>query len=527
MKRSWIIALAASLLLTGCASDQVKTEVGAAAGGAADTNSVPAITEIATEDLTIAEGETQPPERLTAPPEIRICTTTEMTASAGFLTKGAFSWYYEDNGAMTSVITDCAVPSEIKTVNISFDPSELIAPPKVPVPVGAKIVKVECWNGTETQNVDFDNNGNILFPAEPIGDTYCVTIEFSEGWGSYGEYGTCDYIFRTISKPVDDTTDDNAGATESIPPVTAQSSAGYNPDEIVQHPGHIVSDPIEKTPEPPELTMSVFFDHSDEQLALPLVQNTFKWKFTDSNGNATETCVDCSAPYQVALKPDFDVADVGKARVELTDDGRLTEVKNWSSEGEWLDVDFQSTGEIYFPQQPIGEIYSVIVEFPEGNSTYVFAASYNSAVEDGGTVSFPGGGELTDYPCEIYRVHDFSDGRMYPEVIVLDSVEELKLYYSENNGNEGFELDRIADELFSKYDNSFFRDNALVFVRLMEGSGSVRHEFIGIDENNNIIIQRVQPEVGTCDMAYYHVAIEIPQSMAGNEFTLITNTLYE
>ncbi len=535
MKRLWIFAIASAVLLTGCASEQSKTEGGAAAGGAADMNSAPAITEIAREDVTIAETETQPPVRLTSPPEIRLTTTTEMTASAGFLTKGAYSWSYEDDGEMVSVITDCALPSEIEKVNVEFDPYELTSAPKVLVPVGAKIVKVECWNGATRQSAGFNDDGEIQFVVEPIGNTYCVTIEFPEGWGSYGEYGICDYIFRTTHS-VSDAPIDSDNSTESVPPATAQSSAGFNPEEVVQLPGHIVSDPPEKTPEPPELSLGVYFESSDEQLEVILSpNNAFTWSFVDSNGNATDICVDCPAPHQMDLEPVFDASEATKAMVELTDGGKLTGVTNWNSEGESLDVDFDKAGAIYFPECPIGDIYSVSVGFPEGNCTYVFEASCGECGDVCGYPRYenmyevkPGGDPVMTPPSTIYRVHDFNDGRIYPDVIVIDSIEALKLYCGENNNTEtGFELGTMEDELFSKYDRRFFDDNALIFVRIMEGSGSVSHEFRGIDHDNNIIILRTEPEIGTCDMAYYHIVIEIPQGMAGNDFGLITNTVFE
>lgn len=538
MKRLWIIAIASAVLLTGCASNQAKTDGGAAAGGApeSDVNSVPAITEIALEEPAIAEGETQPPEKLTTPPEIRISTTTEMIASAAFMTKGTYSWSYEESdGMMASVEACCDIPSSFENVTAVFDPGELTRAPKIAVPVGAKIVKIECWNGTATQSVGFTEDGEVQFPVEPIGNTYCVTIEFDEGWGSYGEYGTCDYIFRTTDNVSDNAASDSGNSTESVPPVTAQSSAGFDPDEIVTHPGMIITDPMQKTPEPPELSLGVYSENSDEQLEVILSpNNTFTWSYIDDNGNASTICVDCPAPYQMDLEPDFDVVDVEKARVELTNDGKLTGVTNWSSEGEWLDVDFDEKGEIYFPESPIGDIYSVSVEYPEGNCTYVFAAYYEELWECGtGELEElyevkPGGEPVMTPPCTIYRVHDFNDGRMYPEVIVIDSIEALKLYFGENNNTEtGFELDSVEDEMFSKYDRRFFDENALIFVRIMEGSGSISHEFKGIDHDNNIIIQRNEPEIGTCDMAYYHIAIEIPKGMAGNDFGLVTNTVYE
>ncbi len=530
MKRLWIFAIASAVLLTGCASQQSKTEIGAAAGGAADVNSSPAITEIAREDITIAETETQPPERLTQPPEIRISLTTEMTASAGFLTKSAYSWNYEDNGEMASVITDCGVPSELKDVNVEFDPDELTRAAKVHVPVGAKIVKIECWNGTTTQSVGFNDDGEIEFPVEPIGNTYCVTMEFPEGWGSYGEFGTCDYVFRTTDNVSNEPDTDSGNSTESVPPATAQSSAGFVPEEIVQLPGHIVSDPMEKTPEPPELSLGVYFEHSDELLEVILSpNNAFTWSFVDSHGNATDICVDCPAPHQMDLEPVFDASEATKAMVELTDGGKLTGVTNWSSEGEPLDLDFDAAGAIYFSECPIGEIYSVSVGFPEGNCTYVFAAAYSSAVEDDGALI----GQLAPVTPE-YDLDDLYkpegsisrvnwDERIAPTAMIR-SLDELKTYYTAHLANEW----TAFEDCFPKYDGTFFEKNVLVISYFDEGSGSIKHEYLGIDnENGCIVVRRTTPEVGTDDMAAYVLTVEIPADKALESYNIVFDNVYE
>lgn len=528
MKRLWIFAIASAVLLTGCASQQSKTESGAAAGGAADVNSSPAITEIAVEDITIAETETQPPVKLTSPPEIRISLITEMTASAGFLTKSAYSWNYEDNGEMASVITDCGVPSELKDVNVEFDPDELTRAAKVHVPVGAKIVKIECWNGTTTQSVGFNDDGEIELPVEPIGNTYCVTMEFPEGWGSYGEFGTCDYVFRTTDNVSNEPDTDSGNSTESVPPATAQSSAGFNPEEPVQLPGHIVSDPMEKTPEPPELSLGVYFKSSDEQLEVILSQNAFTWSFVDSHGNATDICVDCPAPFQLDLEPSFDIADVDHSRVELTDDGKLTGVTNWSTDGEALAVKFDETGEIYFPENPIGDIYSLQIEFPEGCCTYVFAAerpelelydslqnvlSSNAPEYDLDNLYKPEG--------SISRVN--WDERIAPTAMIR-SLDELKTYYTAHLANEW----TAFEDCFPKYDGTFFEKNVLVISYFDEGSGSIKHEYLGIDnENGCIVVRRTTPEVGTDDMAAYVLTVEIPADKALESYELVFDNIYE
>ncbi len=525
MKKIWIFAVAAAVLLTGCASEQSKTQSGAAAGGApeADVNSVPAITEIAIEEPGIYEGETQPPELMTQPPEIRLSLTTEMTASVGFLTKSAYSWNYEDNGEMVSAITDCGLPSELRDINVKFNPDELIMPPDVAVPVGAKIVKVECWNGGQSQTVDFGDNGNILFPEEPIGDIYCVTIEFPEGWGSYGEFGTCDYVFKTIDKESDGGND-----TESVPPVTAQSSAGFNPDEIVQLPGHIVSDPIEKTPEPPELSLGVYFKNSDEQLEVILSQNAFTWSFVDSHGNATDICVDCPAPFQLDLEPSFDIADVDHSRVELTDDGKLTGVTNWSTDGEALAVKFDETGEIYFPENPIGDIYSLQIEFPEGCCTYVFAAE-RPELELYDSLQNVLSSNAPEYDLDnLYkpegRISRVTWTERYGPTATIHSLDELKAYFTAYLENEWITF----EDCFPKYDGAFFDNNVLVIACFDEGSGSISHEYLGIDnESGSVIVRRTTPEIGTDDMAAYILKVEIPADKALESYELVFDNIYE
>jgi len=59
------------------------------------------------------------------------------------------------------------------------------------------------------------------------------------------------------------------------------------------------------------------------------------------------------------------------------------------------------------------------------------------------------------------------------------------------------------------YTDAFFDENYLVILRLMEGSGSVRHTVERIEENGDIIISRTRPEIGTADMAEWHLLIGI------------------
>ena len=105
---------------------------------------------------------------------------------------------------------------------------------------------------------------------------------------------------------------------------------------------------------------------------------------------------------------------------------------------------------------------------------------------------------------------------------LIDSKSELEAYY-ENYTNGSTERDDLDDFLKAceKYDDAFFAQNKLVLVSLMEGSGSISHEVTGItySENSvNIKINRIHPEVGSCDVMGWHIFVELTdcKSLAEN-----------
>ena len=71
---------------------------------------------------------------------------------------------------------------------------------------------------------------------------------------------------------------------------------------------------------------------------------------------------------------------------------------------------------------------------------------------------------------------------------------------------------------FEFYDEDFFLDRSLIVVRLEEGSGSNRHEVTDVllDSGAYLVqITRILPGpgyAGTCDMAEWHILIEIPKA---------------
>ena len=71
-----------------------------------------------------------------------------------------------------------------------------------------------------------------------------------------------------------------------------------------------------------------------------------------------------------------------------------------------------------------------------------------------------------------------------------------------------------------KYDSSFFESNILIALLIEEPSGSIRHEINSIKEGNNTItfgITREVPEIGTTDMAQWHILISMPSHLYNNQ----------
>ena len=114
---------------------------------------------------------------------------------------------------------------------------------------------------------------------------------------------------------------------------------------------------------------------------------------------------------------------------------------------------------------------------------------------------------------------------LYPCVRIIHSLQELNDYY--NTWHEVFDLERkdqvYADttigflDVCDQYDEAFFEENYLIFVLLEEGSGSVRHEVRSVeqteDQKISISIDRNVPEVGTDDMAQWHIILELSRDV--------------
>ena len=114
---------------------------------------------------------------------------------------------------------------------------------------------------------------------------------------------------------------------------------------------------------------------------------------------------------------------------------------------------------------------------------------------------------------------------LYPSVRIVSSLEALINYY--DTWHYEFDLERkdtvYADttigflDACDRYDEAFFAEKYLIFVLLEEASGSIRHEVRSVeqteDQKISISIDRNVPEVGTDDMAQWHIILELSRDV--------------
>ena len=114
--------------------------------------------------------------------------------------------------------------------------------------------------------------------------------------------------------------------------------------------------------------------------------------------------------------------------------------------------------------------------------------------------------DTKDFDVQYIRAGIKSENYIYPAARIFRTEEELKTYLKTET--------HMSENLLNaceKYDDEYFENRMLVAVLLEEGSGSIRHEVerIGVDSGDLWIeIKSIVPEVGTCDMAWWHVLIE-------------------
>ena len=129
------------------------------------------------------------------------------------------------------------------------------------------------------------------------------------------------------------------------------------------------------------------------------------------------------------------------------------------------------------------------------------------------------------FRAQYVRTDGYHDREGYPKTVWITSAGELREYCEANKDyywmesvidpNSGRDVGFTA--AVSGYDDAFFADHDLLFVLLEEGSGSVSHGVTQVkavpSADGRYILQteidRFLPEVGTDDMAEWHIMIEV------------------
>lgn len=110
--------------------------------------------------------------------------------------------------------------------------------------------------------------------------------------------------------------------------------------------------------------------------------------------------------------------------------------------------------------------------------------------------------------AQYIRTNGYHEDVEYPVVTVIRTREELEAYREANADR----YDLSQWDVSERYDEAYFESNALLLVLLEEPSGSNRHEVRSVlllDDGMEIGIDRILPEIGTTDMAEWHIFIEI------------------
>ncbi len=150
------------------------------------------------------------------------------------------------------------------------------------------------------------------------------------------------------------------------------------------------------------------------------------------------------------------------------------------------------------------------MQYRIGTLLMKFESPYNNSY--GGSISPDV--KNVEYKSSGLKTHLYIQDFNSPSSDIIKSVGELEAYKLK------FVDDTLYQEL-NKYDEEFFKNNVLVIVTIQESSGSNTNEIDRVsklkDSNQlDIFIKRTEPQIGTDDMAMWHLFIEFDKSSFEN-----------
>jgi len=110
-------------------------------------------------------------------------------------------------------------------------------------------------------------------------------------------------------------------------------------------------------------------------------------------------------------------------------------------------------------------------------------------------------------------------------ITVISSKSEIEQYYGKQKIKIWDKQNDIWNvqgyDTIEKYSDDYFADNFLVILYLWEPSGSIRHKVERINENGEIVINRLMPEIGTTDIGYWGIIIELNNNFKLEQFQTV------
>lgn len=129
-----------------------------------------------------------------------------------------------------------------------------------------------------------------------------------------------------------------------------------------------------------------------------------------------------------------------------------------------------------------------------------------------------------DFEAQLIRTElPHGENIIFPCFDIINDTAQLKAYCEA----EGLGINEEFIKATEKYTEEFFTDNLLFIAHIEEGSGSNTHKIskvLNTEDKTNVYIETITPEVGTCDMAYHRIVIEMKKSDTENtDFQLFFN----
>lgn len=136
------------------------------------------------------------------------------------------------------------------------------------------------------------------------------------------------------------------------------------------------------------------------------------------------------------------------------------------------------------------------------------------------TAEAPAKPQMLAYAASYVRTDGYHDGETYPKTAVITSRAALDAYIRDNRDRYDFSHKETVyadttvgfEDAAAAYDDAWFADHTLVLVLTEEGSGSVRHRVDGVSFGAGtvtVFLTRLVPEVGTDDMAEWHILLAL------------------